>query len=199
MAAFNYPNEPHRRRHGPKGYRDYGSFRDWLRDEFQFRCVFCLAREAWGRRLAIFEVDHFVPVSTDPSLAMEYDNLLYVCSTCNAMKSNLPVPNPSEIAFGDCVVVAEDGAIQPLNAIGRLLIREMRLDNADNTAFRSRMIRILKLAESSDAELYSDLMRYPDDLPDLGNRRPPNGNSRPDGIAESFYAQRARGELPKSY
>lgn len=45
---FNYPDAPHRRRHGPRGYADYASYRPWLRDEFTFRCVYCLLREQWG-------------------------------------------------------------------------------------------------------------------------------------------------------
>ena len=44
---FAYPRELHERRHGPLGYLDYGDYRPWLRDEFQFRCVYCLCRERW--------------------------------------------------------------------------------------------------------------------------------------------------------
>ena len=44
-SPFEYPSSPHRRRHGPLGYADYASFRPWLRDEFSFRCVYCLLRE----------------------------------------------------------------------------------------------------------------------------------------------------------
>ncbi len=36
---FVYPTLPHVRRHGPRGYADYPSYRPWLRDEFAFRCV----------------------------------------------------------------------------------------------------------------------------------------------------------------
>lgn len=32
-TPFDYPPEPHIRRHGPRGYSDYGSYRPWLRDE----------------------------------------------------------------------------------------------------------------------------------------------------------------------
>ena len=48
-VPFVYPSTPHQRRHGPRGYADYGTYRPWLRDEFCFRCVFCLLREQWGR------------------------------------------------------------------------------------------------------------------------------------------------------
>jgi hypothetical protein len=42
-------------------------------------------------------------------------------------------------------------------------------------------------------------MGFPDDLPDLSRLRPPGGNSRPEGIEESYFAQRQRGESPAFY
>ena len=56
--AFRYPAQPLARRHGPCGYADYQSFRPWLRDEFSFRCVYCLIREQWGRVTGEFDLDH---------------------------------------------------------------------------------------------------------------------------------------------
>ena len=48
MIPFMYPGQSHVRRHGPAGYADYKRYRPWLRDEFTFRCVYCLKRERWG-------------------------------------------------------------------------------------------------------------------------------------------------------
>ncbi len=42
---FDYPEPRLERIHGPAGYSTYESFRPWLRDEFTFRCVYCLKRE----------------------------------------------------------------------------------------------------------------------------------------------------------
>ncbi|MCU0704218.1 MAG: hypothetical protein MUF18_09615 [Fimbriiglobus sp.] len=77
-APFTYPDRPHGRRHGPVGYADYTSYRPWLRDEFAFRCVYCLRRETWGRVFGEFAVDHFLPVKHRPDLTTVYTNLLYV-------------------------------------------------------------------------------------------------------------------------
>lgn len=44
---FVYLSDRHFRRHGPRGYADLRHFKPWLRDEFQFRCVYCLIRERW--------------------------------------------------------------------------------------------------------------------------------------------------------
>jgi len=39
---FTYPAQPHVRKHAPAGYKDYTEYKPWLRDEFEFRCVYCL-------------------------------------------------------------------------------------------------------------------------------------------------------------
>jgi len=44
---FIFPSVAHVRKHGPVGYTDFTTYKPWLRDEFQFRCVYCLERERW--------------------------------------------------------------------------------------------------------------------------------------------------------
>jgi hypothetical protein len=36
-------------------------------------------------------------------------------------------------------------------------------------------------------------------LPDLDALRPPGGNTRPEGIVDSHFERRKRGELPDTY
>jgi len=47
-----------------------------LRDEFSFRCVYCLLREQWGRVRGLFDLDHFHATANRPGLAVDYDNRL---------------------------------------------------------------------------------------------------------------------------
>jgi hypothetical protein len=61
-TPFAYPTTPHMRRHGPLGYENYQNYKPFLRDEFTFRCVYCLERETWyPNREASFSTDHFEP------------------------------------------------------------------------------------------------------------------------------------------
>src|SRR5580704_12695308 len=106
---FDYPG-PHRWRHGPQGYANYASYRPWLRDEFSFRCVFCLLREVWGRH-GSFNIDHFLAVALYPHKVADYDNLLYACSTCNAAKADRLLPDPTTALTSARVHVAADGTI----------------------------------------------------------------------------------------
>jgi hypothetical protein len=55
------------------------------------------------------------------------------------------------------------------------------------------------MAQNHDSILLRELMGYPDDLPDLSRLRPPDGNSRPEGIAQSHFAQRERRALGNTY
>ncbi len=199
---FTYPTASHVRQHGPYGYRDYESYRDWLRDEFSFRCVFCCRREQWGPVVGNWDIDHFAPQSLHPQNTLDYENLLYVCHTCNSIKNARSVLDPCRIAFGHCLKVREDGTITALDENGKVLIEQLRLNNKDHTKFRSLFIAILRsLLRSSDPDdkqTYLRLMGYPDNLPDLSRLRPP-GNKRPEGMNESCYARRIRGELPEVY
>ena len=77
MDAFTYPNTAHVRQHSPRGYASIISFRSWLRDEFSFRCVYCLVREQWTLLPGMFDIDHFQPAVYHPEMSLSYDNLLY--------------------------------------------------------------------------------------------------------------------------
>src|SRR5438552_10967776 len=110
-VPFTYPPVAHLRRHGPMGYADYHSYRPWLRDEFSFRCVYCLIREQWCRVRGVFAIDHFQPIASRPDLAANYDNLLYVCTTCNLAKQAVEVPDPLTILTSANVRVSEDGRL----------------------------------------------------------------------------------------
>lgn len=196
---FAYPLEPHLRRHGPFGYKDYGKFRPWLRDEFSFRCVFCLKREAWGVKHSNWDIDHFTPQTIAPLYALDYENLLYVCSTCNSRKSTHLVPDPCKVAFGNCLKVMADGTIQALNEEGELLVEFLRLDDDDHIQFRRLIIgTVQSLRKTGEKETLLLWLGYPKYLPDLSKPKPP-GNTKPEGINQSFYERRRRGQLPETY
>ena len=151
MTGFEYPTDPHVRRHGPVGYKDYESYRDWLRDEFFFRCVYCLHREQWYGRGATFHIDHFTPVANEGATC-EYTNLLYACATCNeAKKVALGVPNPCEVALADCLRILPDGHVEALNDEGKKLRLLLRLDSTSNVRNRSRSIRTLEALRTTHA------------------------------------------------
>ena len=181
------------------GYADYSSYRPWLRDEFSFRCVYCLIREQWSRTSGVFDIEHFLPVINNANLSLEYDNMLYACTTCNNSKGSRKVSDPLLILTSPNVRVGEDGIMHTTTPEAARLIELLGLNGKLAVEFRSLWIGIVALAAKSDHELFRRLMGFPNDLPDLDQLKPPRGNSRPEGIAASNFARKMRGELEDSY
>lgn len=188
---FACPSLPLTRRHEPGGYGDWEEYRDWLRDEFEFRCGYCLRRERWIGRLAMFAIDHIVPRACggDP---LQYRNLAYACVRCNSAKSHQPVPHPDEVAYGRCVEVDSDGRIRWRNRNGRLLVRAVRLAEPEITRLRNDELRLLRNLARHEPERFRERMSYPDNLPDLRSRRPKT-NSKPESWRSSAHARKPTG------
>jgi len=161
--------------------------------------VYCLHREQWYGRGSTFHIDHFIPVAQDEAKKTEYQNLLYVCATCNeAKKAVLGVPNPCAVAFGDCLRILPDGHIEALNDAGKKLAQVLRLDSESNVRHRSRWMRNLDTIRTKTPTLYQEYMGFPDELPDLRKKHAP-GNTKPEGVEKCYFALRERGELPATY
>ena len=199
---YVYPSEPHVRRHGPRGWKDYLRYRPWLRDEFSFRCVYCLEREVWRDMRQQMQIDHFLPQVIRKDLKAEYDNLLYACPACNGFKSDSVIPDPCKVALGKCIRVHHDGRIEAMDkdGIGQTLIDELGLDNKLAAERRRIMIGMLRTLAKYNWPVFVDWMRYPKDLPNLNDEaNKSNANDKPEGVAQSFYEKKQRNELPEVY
>jgi hypothetical protein len=202
--VFDYPTMAHVWRHGPQGYIDFHSYKPWLRDEFTFRCVYCLRRERmFPDGAAAFSVDHFVPVTVDRDRETEYENLRYACLRCNSAKGQrADLLDPRTQGLGQHLQVDGDGWITGLTIEGARFIDELGLNGARLVAFRLRMLEGIRfLHECSDpraAPMLAAIFGFPDDLPDLRELRPP-GNTRPEGMDHCCFARRERGDLPETY
>lgn len=195
---FDYPVQRSFRRHGPAGYADYESYRDWLRDEFCFRCVYCLKREAWGRTTGEFELDHFEPQSVSPAKALDYANLVYACRTCNLIKSTSMIEDPFDLLHNGNLYCEPNGRLVAISAEAKRLIAVLDLNAPRAVEWRLLWSRIVSMAKASDTSLFEMLVGFPSTLPDLSRKQPPS-NSRPAGVEQSWFAQLQRGKLPKSY
>lgn len=194
MMPFAYPQAAHDRQHGPQGYANYSEYRDWVRDEFVFRCVFCLWREVWWGGSAPFHLDHAAAQKNEPGLILVYENLLYLCTECNLKKQTRSLPDPCSTNLSDCLEVNADGTIKAKNEAGRRLVRVLRLDSPDRNLYRRKMIAL-----SQDPKFEREFFCYPHDLPDLRKRRPPASNTKPKGAENCHFARRERGDLEEIY
>jgi hypothetical protein len=203
-AVFAYPEVPHGRRHGPQGYVDDEHYKPWLRDEFTFRCVYCRCREVWfpdGDRN--FSVEHARPTSLSSEGLTAYDTLLYACCQCNAARGAALLPLDPCGSLHEHLEVSGDGTIRGLTPAGEDLIRISRLDRPNLTAFRRLLLDTLALLRRKRDQEAGDLLRrylgYPANLPNLAALRPPDGNTRQEGIANCGFERRRRGELADVY
>ena len=195
---FAYPSRPHVRRHGPQGYSEYGQYRNWLRDEFSFRCIYCLRRETWLMTRRDFELDHFLPKSEHPDVGRDYDNLVYACRECNGTKAVKFLPSPEVVAYGECLFVDQDGEIHARDERGKTIIEALHLDAPQYTCLRRRIMETIAEARQGSKTL-KWCLGYPDNLPNLSAEKKPKANKRPDGIHESHYERKLRHELPEYY
>lgn len=194
---FEYPAEPIQRRHAPRGYERPVGYRPWLRDDFSFRCVFCLLREAWVA--ADLQVEHFEPVALAPDRQLDYANLLYACHLCNGKKGKHRVPDPCGALIRGDIHLGDEGRLVGRTDLARTLIATLALNSKRQCKFREMWSSIVTLAQRFNPDLYQTLMGFPALLPDLERLRPPGGNDKPDGVAESCRSRRLRGELPETY
>jgi HNH endonuclease len=205
MDLFAHPPQPHERRHGPRGYATYDGYKSWLRDEFTFRCVYCLERETWyPDRAASFSVEHVVPQSEDASLVCEYTNLIYACTRCNSNRRDLSLLNPTEAAFGEHIRPGENGVLIGLTAEGQDLIDILHLNENPSLKVRQKYLWLFSLKETYPADAgiekqFLEAFGFPDDMPDLRTMRPPGGNSRPGSETTCYFALRQAGSLPATY
>lgn len=202
---FEYALQRHARRHGPVGYREWTAFKPWLRDDFTFRCTYCLFRERWYPSGAdAFSVDHVVPRNRAAERICDYMNLVYACVRCNSLKRDVLTVDPTNEPLGLHLRLREDMTLEGLTPEGNDLIDLLHLNC--NAAIERRQI-ISDIAElhriqPNDprvANLFRRTFQYPEDLPDLSSLRPPGGNRTVGSEETSFYALKAAGQLASTY
>ncbi len=116
--------------------------------------------------------------------------------TCNEAQADvLGLPDPCSVSFRECIEIEADGRAVAKNSAGRRLCDVLRMNSPANLTNRSRWIRILELARSSDAALFEELMGFPAAPPDLRSKNAPS-NNKPESVANCYFALRERGELP---
>jgi hypothetical protein len=200
------PESPYSRKHGPEGLLRYQSYKDWLRDEFTFRCVYCLERERWyPNGHAGFGVDHVMPKGQPryAHLLCYYPNLVYACNRCNSAKSDRLLLDPCEDGFASHIRIHEDGEIEGLTVQGRRVVNYLGLDLRGPTSKRLEQITILRLYtrfphDDEVRALYLNAFGFPEDIPDLSEHTRTR-NSKPEGVEQSYYQLREAKALPDTY
>ncbi|MBY0229135.1 MAG: hypothetical protein K2W96_07660, partial [Gemmataceae bacterium] len=129
-----------------------------------------------------------------------YESLVYACCQCNSVRKAAFLPIDPADGLARHLRVRRDGTIEALTLVGAGFIEICNLGRPVLMRFRRSILDVLAYLRAKGEPEADDLRRrylaYPDDLPDLSGLRPPGGNSRPGGVAQSAFARRERGELP---
>lgn len=204
-CELSFPAAAHIRRHGPGGYWAYQNYKPWLRDEFTFRCVYCLIREADHRDGDwLFGVDHLIPQAVDRTRVCDYENLVYACNRCNVYRGiRSGVLDPCKIAYAEHLRVCDDGQVEALSSPGAVHIDVLELNEQPLVVQRLDWMVMVRMVQSPDCDpewraLQLPRLGFPGNLPDLSRLQPPI-NTRKGGVATSYYARRAAGQLPDVY
>jgi hypothetical protein len=210
IVPFPYRTGKYDRKHGPDGYTDYGSFKPWLRDEYTFRCVYCLFREAWfSYGFYSFHIEHFV-AKTLGGARVAYENLFYACEKCNLVKARKTgLLNPDQVGYGDHILQNDDGRVEAKTPQGSAIIDLLQLNAKQRVDERAKFLKYARIASALDSPEHQGTREfllymlakefgYPEDLPDLSKERAPK-NTKKAGVETSHFARRAKGELASMY
>ena len=118
---------------------------------------------------------------------MDYENLVYACSTCNRSKAAHLAPDTRARWLTEIVEVDEDGEIHPVGngEDGITLIETIGLDGDDYNELR-RLVFELRDVLPVGSKAYCRWFGFPKELPDLSKEPiPPRGNQRPKGVHNS--------------
>ena len=145
---FAYPLTPHTPTHAPAGYADSTSYKPWLRDDFAFRCAYCLTRERWNASPtghASFGADHVEAQSVAPNLITQYYNLMYACNPCNSAKRNQRIGiDPRTDAMARLLSVDAEGIVHALALHAKLMIEVFDLNEPGRISLRLEKLVILR-------------------------------------------------------
>lgn len=125
-------------------YKDFHSYKDYLKDDFKERCAYCNMHDKWIMPLS-FQIDHFIPRAKFEKIGRkdldnDYNNLMYSCPICNRLKSdvfdgeisndeikNPYFYNPVDVDYNTIFTRDEKGRIQSEDVLGQDMIKRLQL------------------------------------------------------------------------
>lgn len=190
MNPFKYPIERHSRTQRPRRFKNYKTYKKFLRVEFSRKCVYCRQPDSSAPNLN-FGVDHYRPSSRSEfaGLKYEYTNLYYCCGSCNCHKNNywpddeiagMYVVNPCDFRMADHMFFdGSNGVVVSGSDYGRFTIEILQLNNKELTAYRKGLLLMIVVLEKNIIRANS-------------GKRKLNKMRKKDKISAADYANAAR-------
>lgn len=161
MNPFIYPKSRYIRRLTPRNYTAYTSYKPFLRDEFERKCVYCRMPDTM-RGQDNFGTDHYRPKKRFPHLATTYSNLFYCCNACNSRKGNYwPaaqdassrfVPNPCDHEMFSHLRF-KLATVEVRTAAGTFTQELLDLNDPETVNYREFVLEAIDLCEAKKQEV----------------------------------------------
>jgi hypothetical protein len=166
FEALLFPRERHLRAPDPGPFPYPQAYKAYLRREFRSKCVYCRVPDGL-KGYEGFGVDHYLPVSRFPALAVAWSNLFYACNVCNTWKSDFLstperfLPNPCEHRMADHLQY-RGAEVETFTAHGEWLADLLHLD--ERRGLREFILYALGRFLRARIELLGDLTALEDRL-----------------------------------
>jgi uncharacterized protein (TIGR02646 family) len=110
-------------------YKNYRSFKKYLKADFNSRCGYTDCPDFWFGGSKTFHIDHFKPKIKNPKLEVEYSNLVYCCSYVNILKSDDEgdYVDPCDTDLNEHFKRDSDGSIIPISKEGNYMHKNLKL------------------------------------------------------------------------
>ncbi|MCW8933725.1 MAG: HNH endonuclease [Gammaproteobacteria bacterium] len=170
MSLFHYQKITHKRKLSPGPFKNYRTYKKYLKIEFDATCVYCRMPDSLSEEKS-YAVEHYRPKSKFPHLETAYSNLFYSCCNCNGYKGSfwpdnsqkamgMFVPNPCDHVMHDHLRSQAEGTIKPHSLTGQWAIELLDLNAPLQVKKRLTYLKFKKTIESQIADLkgtYSEL------------------------------------------
>jgi len=160
--ALLFPKERQRRGPSPGQFPEHQSYKPYLQRQFRRKCVYCRVSDGL-KGYESFGVDHYLPKSKFPHLALAWRNLFYACNVCNTWKGEavstpeLFLPNPCDHRMTDHLQY-RDADIETYTGHGEWLSELLHLP--ERKSLREFVLSALGRFLAARNELLRDLITY---------------------------------------
>lgn len=151
MNPFVYPKIKHSRTETPPVYKNYSTYKQFLRREFKGKCVYCLTPDTLKGEAA-FGADHYRPKNLFPHLATEYCNLFYCCNQCNSRKGKFSplslkanskfIPNPCDHVMYQHLKFNRENVVYK-SVAGEFTAELLDLNDPKTVEYRANVIHLI--------------------------------------------------------
>ncbi|MEK0267138.1 HNH endonuclease [Stenotrophomonas rhizophila] len=132
----------------PKGV--YKQWKDIVRHECKYQCVYCAINEGSFGGVRNFHLDHYRPKKLFVALENVIANIFYACSICNSFKgadwpgepeldfSNCCYPDPSKVDYSTILIEDDSGAVQSALVSGKYIVERLYINRPQMVMLRRR-------------------------------------------------------------